>query len=512
MAAAAAAANGKSDVTADCQYINDYCRAKHRSVITCHWTHQKGRILRSERSFKQGEIIFREPPLHIVAEQENNPAFLRIKELCAQQPKVFEYEPLWYWAALSSLKSSLLPSNETRIKAIDERDVKRTKGGQLSSQQKDRMRRLDDLGFHWTSPETPAQSFEEAFKLLTDYKRQYGHLLVPRNFMSADGFRLGEWVQKQRAPVKQGSVQGSAEETERLESIGFIWNVAEFRWEEGFQHLETYRREHGNVLVPVSYAMASGFKLGRWVQLQRTNWQTLGPEKTRRLNALSFVWQARPTTTTSWDDALADLRAYKEEFGNVLVPQQFVMPNNFSLGTWVQRQRKAREALTAQQVQALDALGFVWNVHQDFFEEGLQHLADYKNNYRDTLVPQAYVANDGFKLGQWTARLRKRRNQLERRNPERIERLDKLGFVWDTDAFFEEGLQRLTAYKRQHGNVLVPRGYKTDDGFQLDDWVNSQRRLRKVRGRRFSANQSGQLDRLGFVWDEPELLSQAVQQ
>lgn len=105
---------------ADCPYINQYCETKHNSVVKCHWTKEKGRILRSERSFEQGDVIFREPPLHIVAEDPTNPAFMRLKELCSAPSTVFEYEPLWYWTALSSLKSSQLPPKEKRLKPISE--------------------------------------------------------------------------------------------------------------------------------------------------------------------------------------------------------------------------------------------------------------------------------------------------------------------------------------------------------------------------------------------------------
>eukprot|EP00913_Durusdinium_trenchii_P031942 g29916.t1 len=100
---------------AGCGYINDYCQQRHRSVVRCEWTATKGRILRSSRSFKQGEIIFREPPLHIVSEQTGHrETFERVKELCKKRPQAFVFEPLWYWAALCSLK----PDQDTQKKLL----------------------------------------------------------------------------------------------------------------------------------------------------------------------------------------------------------------------------------------------------------------------------------------------------------------------------------------------------------------------------------------------------------
>lgn len=108
------------ELAADCPYINEYCRDRHKSVVKCSWTPEKGRILTSERAFDQGAIIFREPPLHIVAEDKGNTCFIRLKELCKQHSETFEYEPLWYWTALSSLKPSQLAPSETRLKPITE--------------------------------------------------------------------------------------------------------------------------------------------------------------------------------------------------------------------------------------------------------------------------------------------------------------------------------------------------------------------------------------------------------
>mmetsp|Transcript_54089 Transcript_54089/g.118429 ORF Transcript_54089/g.118429 Transcript_54089/m.118429 type:complete len:474 (-) Transcript_54089:102-1523(-) len=108
------------EAAAECPFINEYCRTKHRSLVKCSWTPEKGRILLSQAAFKHGDVIFREPPLHIVAEQKGNKAFDRLKELCAQKPQVFEYEPLWYWTALNSLMATQLPPSESRLMAITE--------------------------------------------------------------------------------------------------------------------------------------------------------------------------------------------------------------------------------------------------------------------------------------------------------------------------------------------------------------------------------------------------------
>eukprot|EP00913_Durusdinium_trenchii_P014998 g14068.t1 len=80
-------------------YINTCCTELFAGKVTCELSSSKGRILRSCCSFKQGDLIFQEPPLHIVEAEKSNEAFLVDRA----------YQPLWYWAALCSLTSEELP-------------------------------------------------------------------------------------------------------------------------------------------------------------------------------------------------------------------------------------------------------------------------------------------------------------------------------------------------------------------------------------------------------------------
>jgi len=86
-------------------YINQYFSKVHEDKVICQVTEKKGRILVSNRSYKKGEVIFDERPLHIVTEAESNDAFKLVQKLCKKDPESFEQDALWYWAALCSLTS-----------------------------------------------------------------------------------------------------------------------------------------------------------------------------------------------------------------------------------------------------------------------------------------------------------------------------------------------------------------------------------------------------------------------
>ena len=64
---------------------------------------------------------------------------------------------------------------------------------------------------------------------------------------------------------------------------------------------------------------------------------------------------------------------------------------------------------------------------------------------------------------------------------------------------WELNYQCLLFYKEDHGHVLVPRGYKTADGYSLGNWVCAQR-IAKSKGK-LSEDRIRRLESLGFVWD-----------
>eukprot|EP00930_Biecheleria_cincta_P003090 TRINITY_DN104021_c0_g1_i1.p1 TRINITY_DN104021_c0_g1~~TRINITY_DN104021_c0_g1_i1.p1 ORF type:complete len:468 (+),score=100.34 TRINITY_DN104021_c0_g1_i1:77-1480(+) len=87
----------------DIDTINQYCNEHFGNAFECILSETKGRIMIANKAIRQGELLFEEPPLHIVSEDKDNKAFQLVKKLCKDEPGTFDYEPLWYWTALCSL-------------------------------------------------------------------------------------------------------------------------------------------------------------------------------------------------------------------------------------------------------------------------------------------------------------------------------------------------------------------------------------------------------------------------
>jgi Helicase associated domain len=151
----------------------------------------------------------------------------------------------------------------------------------------------------------------------------------------------------------------SEERRQRLDRLGFVWDVLASAWEEGFGHLKTYKEREGHCRVPLS-RKENGFPLGQWVNVQRAN-KDISEERRQRLGKLGFVWDP---SAADWEKGFLHLKAYKEREGHCRVPARY-RETGFWLGAWVDRQRQNKDRLSETQRQQLEKLGFVWNVRAE---------------------------------------------------------------------------------------------------------------------------------------------------
>ena len=112
--------------------------------------------------------------------------------------------------------------------------------------------------------------------------------------------------------------------------------------------------------------------------------------------------------------------------------------------------------MPAERRKRLDAIGFVWDVLDSAWEEGLAVLATFRAREGHCRVPLDQVEGT-FKLGQWVGVQRSRRRKML---AERKQRLDAIGFVWDVlDSAWEEGFAALATFRAREGHCRVPDGH-----------------------------------------------------
>ena len=194
-----------------------------------------------------------------------------------------------------------------------------------------------------------------------------------------------------------------------------------------------------------------------------------------------------------WDEMYGRLLAYRDEQGDCNVQQNY--DPDLQLGRWCSTQRRTKKigTLSMERTARLDALGFVWEPMGALWEDNFNRLAAYKAQHGTCEVPDA---EGGRGLRVWCTHQRKAKKSGTL-SLERIARLEALEFAWEPfEAAWEDMVNRLAAYKAQHGNCDVPQDHNSDR--QLGTWCAVQRHARKIG--RHSAERIARLDALGFVW------------
>jgi len=146
--------------------------------------------------------------------------------------------------------------------------------------------------------------------------------------------------------------------------------------------------------------------------------------------------------------------------------------------------------------------------HEDKWMENFHQLLKFKEEHGNCLVPHTYLPNP--LLARWVKRQRRQYKLcLERcpqstMTPERIEILNKEGFVWDShEITWMRKFYDLIDYRKIHGHCRVPSCSK--DHPQLATWVKCQRRQYRLKREGKSSAMTTQriklLDDVGFSWE-----------
>lgn len=108
--------------------------------------------------------------------------------------------------------------------------------------------------------------------------------MLPGKFLTSDGYRLGQWLQVQRSTWTSLTL----DRKERLESLpGWVLDVIAEKWETGFRHVRHYVESEGHCKIPKKFLSSDGYRVGQWLQVQRSTWSSLAPDRKDRLRELA---------------------------------------------------------------------------------------------------------------------------------------------------------------------------------------------------------------------------------
>ena len=263
-------------------------------------------------------------------------------------------------------------------------------------------------------------------------------------------------------------------------------------WDERYGQLVAIKKTHGDCNVPRFWK--DNPQLGSWLHVQRRSYKTgeLSPDRIKRLEQLGFVW--RPYDV-AWEELFAELVAYKQLRGDCSPPR--IWKDKHTLSNWVQHQRMDYKTgeLSPDRIKRLEKLGFVWRPYDVAWEEKFAALNGYRQKHGDCNVPNQW--KDSPKLAGWCNK--QRMDYKKRKLPaDKIERLERLGFVWAPyEADWEAMFAILTAYKQANGDCNVARRWT--DNPELGVWCGTQRYAYKKNKQ--STDRIKRLEQLGFEWN-----------
>ena len=330
----------------------------------------------------------------------------------------------------------------------------------------------------------------EHFTALRKFKEQHGHCRVPTRY--PENPALGLWLRHQRKRLKKGRLSG--EQLELFQSLGVTNDLAidraAIRWHDGFQRLADFKKKAGH------FRVAYTSWLGQWVQEVRRNARQgkLAPEQRRQLKGIGFEWEV---INVAWEHNYLRLLEFQQRHGH------YNVPFGDAFFRWVQQHRleHRRGILPAGVVRRLDAIGFEWTKGrrtgpklEAAWARNFKALLQFKRKHGHTRVSERKYGRRG--LGAWVASLRQdyRAGQL---SPERIARLERIGFVWHGDEHqWREQIKQLRRFKKEFGHPNVPVSYRDQS---LAKFLANLRKSHQ-RGT-LSPDRLRTLNKLGMTWN-----------
>ena len=276
-----------------------------------------------------------------------------------------------------------------------------------------RINRLESIGFDWNK----LDGWNQMFERLVSYKRKFQSMNVP--YLHS---RLWNWTQTQRTNNKSNKL--SQDRIDRLDSIGFVWNINDGNWMAKYHQLCAHRKKCKSTNFFHKYEP----QLASWVSLQRFNKNKLSAKRLQLLDSIQFFDPlVENCDGEKWMAKYNRLCAYKKRFKSTNVPVRY-KPDP-QLGSWVYRQRWKKNKLSTQRVQLLDSIGFfdplLVSTYDEKWLDMYRRLCAYKTKFKSTNVPYDYKPDQ--KLAAWvsTQRFKFKKNKLSK---QRFQLLDSIRF------------------------------------------------------------------------------------
>eukprot|EP00557_Chaetoceros_sp_GSL56_P007306 CAMPEP_0176491316 /NCGR_PEP_ID=MMETSP0200_2-20121128/8365_1 /TAXON_ID=947934 /ORGANISM="Chaetoceros sp., Strain GSL56" /LENGTH=932 /DNA_ID=CAMNT_0017888733 /DNA_START=77 /DNA_END=2875 /DNA_ORIENTATION=- len=267
-------------------------------------------------------------------------------------------------------------------------------------------------------------------------------------------------------------------------------------WSAKIALLKKFKTEHSHCRVPQrsdAYPQLAQFtkkmrELYRLIQQGTYKGKILTPERIQELEELGFEWEVRKVKNKTFDERIRDLNGFKEKYGHCNVPRVF--EEDVSLGRWchvmrcsyrqIKENQKPMYKLQPEEIQRLEEMGFQWRIRPRKSDVGDGIKEEEKNDQ----VGEEQAVTDSAGQGP-------------------LEEASLVSKSHHKITSFEERIEQLKQYKKEHGHLRVTMGQNKNLAIFVNHMRGARRDPNKTNGVKLTQERIDKLDELGFDWAPP---------
>ena len=228
-------------------------------------------------------------------------------------------------------------------------------------------------------------------------------------------------------------------------------------------------------------------------------------------------------TKFEWDYYYQLAKAYYDHYGDLFISSSFKTFNGYEqvedgicLGTWIswQRKNKLKEKLTKEQIEKLERIEMIWDIHHFKWERNYQLVKSYYEYYGHLNIPSSYKTingyeedKDGIDIGRWLQEQKTCYDKYLKSAAEWVQKLEAIGMIMDLqEVEWNRKYELAKAYYEHYGNLNIVSTYRTINGYEEDKagvtlgrWIIDQRRCYN-KYLKFSKERIRKLDLIGMIW------------
>ncbi len=175
-------------------------------------------------------------------------------------------------------------------------------------------------------------------------------------------------------------------------------------WERSFQKAFNYYTKYGNLNVSSSFVTEEGFKLGIWIQNQRSSFKKgiLSKDRISKLNSIDFDFSNK-RHRLNWEKAYKRAKEYYEKNGDLDIPTNYLLEDGFNLGGWICSQRTAykKNELSEEKINRLKDIKMRFDNKINDWYGSYAIAKKYHEEHGNLNVGARFKTEEGFSLGWW---------------------------------------------------------------------------------------------------------------